>query len=177
MTALDMFPETQLRPEEDTDERYTPRPLFLEFDREFHFTIDVCATKESAKLPRFWTKADNALSKSWAGERVFCNPPYSEIGAWVRHAWSQNRAELVVMLLPSWTDRDWWEDLVEPYRDDRGGGLGRWERRTDRSVGPFWNLTTRFLRGRIRFGFPGNPDGLGVGSPNMWMCLLIWSRA
>jgi phage N-6-adenine-methyltransferase len=158
MTQADAFPETVTHPEQDTDERYTPRPLFLDLHREFGFTLDACATKESAKLDRYFTKQDDGLKQSWKGQRVFFNPPWSDIESWVLKAWREcERAELAVGLLPVWTDRQWWHDHVEKVRDT-----------------PSSPLRTRFLRGRIRFGHPGNPDGVGVESPNFWCCLLIW---
>ena len=42
----------------------TPWPLFLQYDAEFHFTLDVCATRENAKCAEFiparveWTGAE-----------------------------------------------------------------------------------------------------------------------
>lgn len=156
-----MFPEVQLAPEADPNERYTPWPFFRELNAEFRFTLDVCATAESAKCERYFTKADDGLQKRWFGENVWCNPPFDNIGDWVRKAWIAD-AELVVMLVPAWTDRAWWQGLVEPYRD------GRNPRFT-----PNWKLTARFLK-RVRFGFPGNPNGVGVDSPPFWPALLIW---
>ena len=55
----------------------TPGDLFDSLHRAFNFTIDACANKDNAKLPRYWTEEDNALEQPWGGERVFCNPPYS----------------------------------------------------------------------------------------------------
>ena len=40
----------------------------------------------------------------------------------------------------------------------------------------FVNLTTHFLPGRTRFGHPGNPEGVGVGSPPFGCVLLVWRR-
>ena len=48
-----------------SNEWETPRSLFKELDDEFNFTIDVCATKESAKCERFYTKQTNGLAQSW----------------------------------------------------------------------------------------------------------------
>lgn len=161
MIQADAFPEIKLTPEEEPNERYTPWGFFSELHREFNFTLDACATAESAKCERFLTKADDGLKAWWHGERVWCNPPFDDIETWVRKAWGEQGAELVVMLVPAWTDRDWWAELIERNRDGR-------------STYDRWVLTTRFLRGRVRFGFPGNPDGIGVESPPFWCCLLIW---
>ena len=93
----------------------TPPELFAELDAEFHFTLDSCATPENAKCPRYFTEAQNGLEQSWAGERVFMNPPYgAEVYAWTRKAREEAAAgALVVGLLPASTDLRWWhEDVV-----------------------------------------------------------------
>lgn len=145
---------------EDPNERYTPRALFEPLDKEFSFTLDVCATAESAKCERFFTKAEDGLVQPWNGEdeTVWCNPPFDNIEAWVKKAWAEKTCN-VVMLVPAWTDRKWWHKHVEPFRDCNECGL-----------------QTRFLPGRVRFGFPGNPEGHGQESPPFWCALLIWRR-
>ncbi len=48
------------------------------------------------------------MSKSWAGERVFMNPPYGRaIGHWLRKAYLETEA-LVVCLIPARTDTQYW---------------------------------------------------------------------
>ena len=116
-------------------EAETPQALFDELDKEFHFNLDVCATKENAKCGRYYTKEDNALADwcSW-GERVFMNPPYGrEIGKWIAKAWveAQTNAEVVVCLLPARTDTAWWHDYCMKGE-------------------------IRFIRGRLRFGKHSN---------------------
>jgi len=55
----------------------TPQDLFDVLHAEFGFTLDPCATAENAKCPKFYTwEGHNGLWQSWAGERVFLNPPY-----------------------------------------------------------------------------------------------------
>jgi hypothetical protein len=93
----------------------------------------------------------------WAGERIWCNPPYSNIAPWVGKAWREVDALLVVMLLPAnRTEQAWWQADVEPHRD-RGG-----------------RLRVEFLPGRIRFLKPGHLR-IGPGDrPPFGCCLLIW---
>lgn len=68
-----------------TPEWATPQAFFDVLNKEFRFTLDPCATQENAKCAKFYTEKDDGLSKSWAGERVFCNPPYGRtIGQWVK---------------------------------------------------------------------------------------------
>lgn len=68
-----------------TDEHYTPPALVeaLERDLKIIFTLDPCATPESAKAPKYYTIHDNGLAQDWSGEVVFCNPPYSDLKEWI----------------------------------------------------------------------------------------------
>ena len=94
----------------NSNEWATPPELFAKLDKEFHFTLDPCATQDNAKCQKFYTKADDGLSKSWAGEIVFMNPPYGrEIGHWMRKAYIETSA-LVVCLIPSRTDTKYWHE-------------------------------------------------------------------
>lgn len=94
-----------------TDDWATPQDFFDALNREFDFDLDVCASAENAKCARFFTKEDDGLSKEWRG-RCWMNPPYGrEIGQWVRKAFETSlRGGLVVCLLPSRTDTQWWHD-------------------------------------------------------------------
>ena len=90
----------------------TPWEFFNKLDEEFHFTIDVCATPESAKCKRFYTKYDDGLKQDWTGETVFCNPPYGakRIIPWLKKAWEEDA--LTVFLLPSRTDTIWFHEYL-----------------------------------------------------------------
>lgn len=119
----------------------TPRRLFEMLDREFRFTLDVCATPETATCDEFFTQG--ALDRAWVPSKdgsVWCNPPYGrEIAKWVekahreaRHLHSKVR---IVMLLPARTDTSWFHDycLMGEIRflrgrlqfDDRPNRIGR----------------------------------------------------
>lgn len=115
-----------------TDMWETPQDLFDELNKEFHFTLDVCATAQNAKCERFYSPVCNGLLQPWWGETAWCNPPYGrEVGDWVRKA-SKSAAEgsTVVMLLPARTDTKWFHDYI--YQN------------------PF--VEVRFLKGRLKFG-------------------------
>jgi phage N-6-adenine-methyltransferase len=91
-----------------TDNWSTPQPLFEALNAEFMFTVDVCASDVNHKCPEYFTKADDGLSKEWAGV-CWMNPPYGKtIGRWIEKAYlsSQNGAT-VVCLLPARTDTKW----------------------------------------------------------------------
>lgn len=87
----------------------TPTALFARLDAEFHFTLDSAASAENAKCDRFYTEADDGLSKPWRGV-VFCNPPYGrDLEKWIRKGWlSSTEGATVVMLVPARTDTHWW---------------------------------------------------------------------
>lgn len=123
------------------DDRWTPPEIFDRLHAEHGFTIDVAASRENRKLDRFFTKEEDALSRSWTGEVVWCNPPYSALRPWVEKALAEvrfNGCHKVVLLLPAnRTEQAFWQDLIEPIRDRPGSGI-----------------RTEFLRGRLKFARP-----------------------
>jgi len=141
---------------DEVDDRGTPQALFDELDDEFHFTVDVAASRENAKCDYYYDKERSGLTAHWGGERVWCNPPYSDLPSWVRKAHQEVDAEVIVMLIPAnRTEQPFWQTYIEPYRD--GGG----------------RLVTQYLKGRTKF----TKDGSTMGSPNFASVLLVWSRA
>ena len=76
----------------------TPPDLKVALDKEFGFTLDPC------KLGQVW----DGCAMSWAGHRVFCNPPYGKgIANWLAKG---REALLAVFLLPARTDTKWFHD-------------------------------------------------------------------
>ncbi len=158
----------QQTPKDRVDDRAIKFEDFAPLHERFRFTIDAAASKENARLPRFWTADDDALTKSWHGHRVWCNPPYSNIRPWVEKAQCEfseltpiSKAELVVMLLPAnRTEQVWWQELIEPGRDGRS------------SDGP----RVEFLRGRMRFDRPNAVIGPKGDRPPFGCCLVIWGN-
>ena len=150
-------PQQMTRP--DVDDRALPQADFAELQARFDFTVDAAAAAHNAKLPRYFTAEQNGLLQPWAGERVYCNPPYSDIRPWVAKAWREPRADLVVMLLPAnRTEQAWWQDFVEPFRDRIGS-----------------RLRVEFMNGRRRFLKPGQTFIAANERPPFGVCLLIWS--
>lgn len=148
---------------DDIDDRATPRDLFMVYDNEWHFTIDVAAAPHNTKCERFYDKDNDGLAQSWAGETVWCNPPYSDIRPWVSKAWDEcDDANGIVMLLPAnRTEQPWWQELIEPYRDGRSTRLSP--------------LSVSFLAGRIRF-IKAGADRVGPNErPPFGSCVLTWS--
>lgn len=127
----------------------TPPEVFEPLDREFNFTLDPCAQPHTAKCARFYTEEDDGLSKSWAGERVFLNPPYGrEVYAWTRKARDEaaNNGALVVALLPASCDLKWWHEDVVGHAE------------------------VRFIRGRVRYltGGPYRASGFFASVVVIW---------
>ena len=158
---------------DSVDDRRTPRDLFDSLHAEFGFTVDAAASADNALLPRYWTRSTDGLNRSWAEERVWCNPPYSSIPEWVHRADTEVRAggcPLAVLLLPAdRTEQPWWHDFVEPFRDH--GQI----------------ITTRFIRKRVKFGLPpAHPDadkglangkkGGGYRYPPFGCVLVTWRQ-
>lgn len=50
-----------------SDEWETPEAFFQELDKEFHFDLDACASDDNHKCDRYFTVADNGLTKNWGG--------------------------------------------------------------------------------------------------------------
>jgi len=118
------------------DRRGTPDWFFRQQDALHGFTVDVAADAGNAKCERYFDAELDGLAQSWAGEVAWCNPPWSECGAWVAKALAEVRAGCLgaVLLLPAnRTELGWWQDLVEPVRDR---GLG---------------VSTEFVRARLKF--------------------------
>ncbi|MCL1858162.1 MAG: phage N-6-adenine-methyltransferase [Oscillospiraceae bacterium] len=88
-----------------TDMWCTPQWLFNELNEEFHFNLDVCATKDNAKCANFFTPEIDGLSQEWHGV-CFMNPPYGkEISKWIKKAYESSlKGATVVCLLPARTD-------------------------------------------------------------------------
>lgn len=127
----------------NTAEWATPRAFFEALDKEFHFTLDPCATAENAKCAKFYTKETDGLAQSWRGERVFCNPPYGrEIGKWVKKAHEETvggGVDIVALLLPARTDTRYFHEYIYNRHE------------------------VRFVRGRLHF----NESTAGAPFPSM----------
>ena len=93
----------------------TPDEIFDALDAVHHFTLDVCATDENAKCPRYLTPEMDGLNQDWHG-RCWMNPPYGrEISKWMQKAYTEvwkRHAASVVCLVPARTDTAWWHDYA-----------------------------------------------------------------
>jgi phage N-6-adenine-methyltransferase len=98
----------------------TPPALFQALDREFAFTLDVCASRHNRKCRRHFTPEVNGLRQRWRGA-CWMNPPYGRaIGAWVCKALEESlKGATVVCLLPARTDTAWWHRWVMKAQEIR----------------------------------------------------------
>ncbi len=112
----------------------TPQDLFDELDREFGFTLDACASAANAKCERYFDEVADGLMRSWAGEVVWCNPPYGrQIPKWANKIHLEAEHATIVALVPSRTDTRWWHDHMMEADE------------------------IRFVRGRLHFNGAVNP--------------------
>lgn len=161
----------QQRTKDEVDDRETDPAFFAKMEARFgKFDLDVAAAPHNAKCERYYTIDDDGLNSPWDAWRIWCNPPYSNIGAWVEKAWTEWRhpvewrptgiKPLIVMLLPAnRTEQRWWQELVEPDRDR-----------------PYGDLHVDFLPGRMRFIRPNAVIGPKGDRPPFGCCLLIWGQ-
>lgn len=99
-----------------SDHWATPGECREDLYREFALDFDPCPLRAEF----------DGLGVSWAGKRVFCNPPYSDIPAFLA---KRDEADVTVFLLPSRTGTRWFHETVLPFAK-----------------------VIRFLRGRLKFG-------------------------
>lgn len=114
-----------------TDEWPTPRAFFDLLNREFHFTLDPCASDRNATCKLYFSKAEDGLKQDWGRHRVFCNPPYGrDMREWARKCFeASHKGASVVLLAHARTDTRWFHDWVYGRASE-----------------------LRFLKGRLKFG-------------------------
>jgi len=152
--------------DDEIDDRGTPQDFWDELNAKYRFTLDVAAAPHNAKTENYYTRLADGLLQPWHGS-VWCNPPYSNLNAWLEKAWTEwGRGaalspflERIVMLLPAnRPEQPWWQQHVEPYRDNGGP------------------LAVQFLPGRLRFIKPGATEVKPNERPPFGCCLLSWER-
>lgn len=110
------------------DDWETPQELFDRLDSAYHFTLDPCSTHENAKCSKHYTAAEDGLAQSWAGEVVFCNPPYGrQVGKWAKKCFDESAHATIVLLIPARTDTAYFHDYI------------------------YGKARIEFLRGRLKF--------------------------
>ena len=105
----------------------TPRLLYLQLDKEFHFDHDPCPPETGTRL--------NGIFSDW-GNSNYVNPPYgAPIASWLAKGVKEmKKGKTSVYLLPAYTDVAWFHEIVLRYANE-----------------------IRFVRGRLKFDDrPGN---------------------
>lgn len=119
----------------DRCEWETPRDLFDRLDAFWHFDLDAASSDGNALCVDHYTRETDGLAHSWAGRRVWCNPPYGrDVARWVEKAYRETRdgKTLVVMLIPARTDTRWFHEWIYHKADD-----------------------VKFIRGRLKYTLGG----------------------
>lgn len=82
-------PQQKVR--DQVDDRQTPLSVFVPLNEEHHFTLDAAASAANALCPKYFTRDTDGLLWPWSGERVWVNPPFSRLEAWVAKVWHEMR--------------------------------------------------------------------------------------
>lgn len=86
-----------------SDHWATPQAVYDGLDAEFHFTCD----------PSPLMSKEDGRKVKWKGS-VFCNPPYSRIGEFIRtglYHLTEKECSVLVFLLPARTDTSWFHEF------------------------------------------------------------------
>ena len=131
------------------DEYGTPIFLFLEACGKYNCTpkVDYFASDVNHVCDKYYTKSDDAFSKSWT-ENGFINSPYSMIGKVMQKAYEEHMANNVELMILAYakTDPQWWWKWVENKAE------------------------VHFIKGRIKFlDAKGNPTKLSSPYPSVWI--------
>jgi len=118
------------------DSYQTPREVFAALNAEFDFRLDVCASIQNALVPFYITEREDCLTADWlyyargvdfTGWYAWCNPPYSDIGPFVKRcAEMAGKGIGTVMLVMMDQSVGWYRDAIQTCQEVRlviGGRL------------------------------------------------------
>lgn len=107
----------------------TPPELFAALDAEFSFKLDVCASSENALCRFYITEEENCLTTDWlaaagmfgkVGWFSWMNPPYSDIGPFVKRAAEMAKQGIgCVMLVMADTSVGWYAEAIKTCQEVR----------------------------------------------------------
>lgn len=133
----------------------TPPELFAALDAEFRFSMDAAASWENALCKLFIDEVTDSLQQRWysylsRGDFAWCNPPYSDVGPWVRKAAKESKHGIgCVMLVMADTSVGWYNEAIKTAQE------------------------VRFITGG-RVSFINPETGLPVNGNNKGSMLIIW---
>lgn len=140
------------------DEYETPTDIFKNGCKKYRIKprLDVCGSKKHHKLPRYFKKNENALTKDWKVP-FWMNPPYSKVGAFMQKAYEEHKKWNVdgLILVYSKTDTRWFNRYVYNQK------TGRW-------LGEFYPI-----EGRINFWKNGKKTPFPAPYPS---CFIVYRK-
>lgn len=130
----------------------TPQDLFNTLNKEFDFSVDICASADNKLCPQFFSEEDSALKNEWVfftNTACFLNPPYSQAKEFLIRAAEQadNHNLTVVALVNANTDTKWFAEAVSTANE------------------------IRLISGRIAFS---QPDGKKANGNTKGQCIIVW---
>jgi len=99
-------------------DRRTPKALFDELDKEFHFQLDPCTSTSKPNnlgTPNYFLYPEqDGLKEDWSKYKsVFVNPPFKDAYKWLKKSKEESeKGCTVVVLLPSKTETKWWHEFA-----------------------------------------------------------------
>ena len=155
-----------------TDWQFEP-DLFKSYDIHYGpFDVDACADNEgqNAQCEHFWSPNNSYAQHSWAGTKVWCNPPFEEIAAVLSHAmasyYEAPQKTKALLVLPDWPDARWWQIMID---SNICRCVGYYPAGTQLFTAPSTGHSRRKVMGPTRWGvimmLMGKPGGAGLRIP------------
>ena len=96
-----------------SEEYETPKEIFEPLKREFNLVLDVCASESNTKMPLYFSKEQDALTKDW-DNNFWMNPPFSRnLKKWVQKAYEESQKGVIgVSILPVRSNTNWWHKYI-----------------------------------------------------------------
>jgi phage N-6-adenine-methyltransferase len=95
----------------------TPQAIFDELDAEFHFDIDLCASKDNSKCVYYYSEEKSYLSEEvlpiTSRQCAFMNPPYSNPRPFIEKAGEDSKRCKIVCLVKCDPSTRWWATFWE----------------------------------------------------------------
>jgi len=94
----------------------TPRNFIEAVEKRFGpIALDLAASADNAKAPKYFTQADDALSQDWSklDGLLWLNPPFADIAPWAKKcAASASVRTRIILLTPASIASNWYWDHV-----------------------------------------------------------------
>lgn len=98
----------------------TPDEIFNPLHAEFDFKIDLCASKENALLPRYFT-SENSVFNNEITETGYANIEFVRAKKFAKYFYEQSmkNGSTIVMLCTVKSNTNWWRDYVMKAKEVR----------------------------------------------------------